>query len=246
MTHLKRAGVLLAAVLFIVFIGLRIIPVPDFLRAYGFHAVDKTASEQQWAAQPMQYVNTSLCNDCHKNQYQTWAKGDHKTVSCENCHGPAKPHLESGADLTVQKSRDLCGLCHSKLTSRPANFPQVDLQTHGNNTECVTCHSPHDPRAGLPPQVPHSLDGRDDCQTCHNPHEPIVTPPPQVPHSLEGRTNCVSCHAQPKSATPPAIPHSLDGRSNCLLCHNTSAIKPFPQSHTGRTSETCQGCHVRK
>ncbi|MEE8413861.1 MAG: hypothetical protein V3R96_04855 [Dehalococcoidales bacterium] len=42
---------------------------------------------------------------------------------------------------------------------------------------------------------------------------------------------------------PPAIPHTLEGRDDCLQCHGESGFKPFPANHTGRTSDTCKGCH---
>jgi hypothetical protein len=28
----------------------------------------------------------------------------------------------------VDTSRELCGLCHAQLISRPSNFPQVDIE----------------------------------------------------------------------------------------------------------------------
>ncbi len=179
-----------------------------------------------------------------------WEKADHRTVSCENCHGPAREHLETGARPVVDTSRELCGTCHAKLVSRPSDFPQVDMEEMGGQADCITCHDPHDPRAGMPPQVPHALEERTDCQLCHNPqkHEPWVEPPPQAPHTLEGRTECLLCHGPQefRGATLPQIPHTLEGRTDCLVCHNASGIKPFPEDHTGRTSATCLNCHRSK
>ena len=177
-----------------------------------------------------------------------WEKADHRTVSCENCHGPARAHLEIKARLVVDTSRELCGTCHAKLVSRPSDFPQVDMEEMGEHAECVTCHDPHDPRAGMPPQVPHTLEGRTDCQLCHGSHEPWVTPPPEIPHTLEGRSECLSCHGPTefRGATLPRIPHTLEGRTDCLVCHNASGIKPFPEDHAGRTSATCLNCHRSK
>lgn len=247
MTHLKRAGALLALVLLFVFVGLRVFPAPDFLVKYGFHPRDIKKDTEKWASLPVQFASSSACVNCHQDKYRMWEKGDHRTVSCENCHGPAIAHLEKGAKLTVDTSRELCATCHARLISRPRNFPQVDMQEMGANAECRTCHDPHEPRAGMPPQVPHPLEGRTECQSCHGPHEPWVEPPPQMPHTLEGRTECLSCHGpgELRGAKLPHIPHTLEGRANCLTCHNTGAIKPFPSDHIGRTSITCTTCHQR-
>jgi len=247
MTHLKRAGALLAVVLIFVFIGLRVMPAPAFLAEYGFHPRETEKNTEEWASLPIQYASSSACIDCHQDKYSMWEKGNHRTVNCENCHGPARAHLETKARFVVDTSRSLCALCHTRIASRPSDFPQVDMEEMGGDAECITCHDPHEPRAGMPPQVPHSLEGRTECQLCHNPykHEPWVEPPPQLPHTLEGRTECLSCHGPQefRGATLPRIPHTLEGRTECLMCHNTSAIKPFPEDHVGRTSATCLNCH---
>ncbi len=247
MSHLVRAGILLLAVLILAFIVPRVMPIPAFLTEYGFHPRESEENTEAWAGLPMQYAQSSVCLDCHQDKYSMWEKSNHRTVNCENCHGPAMTHLETGASPVVDTSRELCGVCHASLISRPSRFPQVDMGEMGGEAECITCHDPHDPRAGMPPKVPHTLEGRTDCQVCHNPqkHEPWVTPPPQIPHSLEGRTECLSCHGpqELRGATLPRIPHSLDGRSDCLVCHNAGGIKPFPEDHIGRTSVTCLNCH---
>lgn len=247
MGHLVRAGAILAALLLFVFIGLRVIPVPEFLQEYGFHPKDTEKNVVEWSNLPIQYTSSSVCLDCHQDKYGLWEKSNHKTVSCESCHGPVRAHLETRASLVVDTSRELCGLCHARLVSRPSDFPQVDMAEMGGQAECATCHDPHDPRAGMPPEVPHILEGRTDCQLCHNPqkHEPWVEPPPQLSHTLEGRTECLSCHGPQefRGATLPQVPHSLEGRTDCLVCHNAGGIKPFSEDHAGRTSATCLNCH---
>lgn len=251
MRHLFRAGVLLLVVVGFAFIGLRVMPVPAFLEEFGFHSRNTQENEEMWASLPMQYVSSSVCVDCHQEEYNMRQKGNHRTVSCENCHGPARAHLETGASPVVSHStRELCGLCHAQLVSRPSDFPQVDMAEMGEDKECVICHDPHDPRAGMPAQVPHALERRSDCQLCHDPraHEPWVEPPPQSPHTLEGRTDCLACHGptEIRGATLPHPPHSLEGRSDCLLCHSTGGIRPLPLDHVGRKSATCLNCHQRE
>lgn len=236
---------MLLAVFLFVFIGLRVMPVPAFLEDFGFHKRDAQKNEQQWASLPINYASSPACAQCHQSNYTSWQQGDHRTVSCENCHGPANIHLEGKALPVVDTSRELCGTCHAKLTARPASFPQVDMNEMGGDSKCITCHNPHDPRAGMPPQVPHTLENRAQCLSCHGQHEPWLRPPPQVPHTLEGRTQCLSCHGPEviKATVVPRVPHTLDGRAECLVCHNSGGIKPFPENHAGRTSATCLSCH---
>jgi len=245
MRHLFRAGLLLVAILVLVFVVLRVVPAPDFLEEFGFHRSESVANAEQWASLPIQYVGSSVCFDCHQDNYALWESGNHKTVTCENCHGPASAHLGTGAPEDLDISRELCGLCHADLVSRPADFPQVDMNVMGGEEACVSCHNPHEPRAGMPPEVPHTLEGRGDCQVCHVSHEPLVIPPPQIPHDLEGHLECPACHGPHgiDADLIPLIPHSLEGRDSCLVCHSANGIKPFPANHTGRTTATCTTCH---
>jgi hypothetical protein len=248
MKHLFRAGLLLLAVLVLVFIVPRVMPTVASLSDYGFHPRQAGNNAAEWASLPISYAQSSACLDCHKAEYTAWQQSSHQTVACENCHGPAEAHLQTGVPLAVDTSRELCGTCHARLSSRPSNFPQVDMNEMGGQAACTTCHSPHDPRAGMPPKVPHTLEGRSDCQSCHNPHEPLTEIPPQVPHTLVGRTNCLSCHGSEelKKITAPQISHTLEGRANCLVCHNTGGIKPFPADHAGRATSDCLNCHGSK
>lgn len=246
MRHLYRAGILVASLLVFIFFGLRAIPVPAVLVDFGFHPKNERENRELWASLPVQFASSSICVNCHQEQYTMWQKGNHRTVNCENCHGPAGEHLATGAPPVVSHStKELCGTCHNRLISRPSTIRQVDMTEMGGQADCVTCHDPHEPRAGMPPEAPHSLEGRPDCQSCHAPHEPLTEIPPQVPHTLEGRIDCISCHgpSEIRGTTLPHIPHSLEGRADCLLCHNTGGLKPLPEDHAGRKSTTCLNCH---
>jgi len=246
MPHLKRAAGLLFLVLVFMFVVPRVMPTPAVLVDFGFHKSNSEQSAEKWAGIPTLYVSTSVCVDCHNDKYTLWQKGNHRVVSCENCHGPATAHLKDGAPEVLNTSRDLCGTCHARLVSRPSDFPQVDMNTMGGDAECITCHDPHEPRAGMPPQLPHTMEGRSNCQSCHDPqaHEPFEQIPPQAPHTMEGRSDCLSCHGptELRGASLPHIPAGLGG-TNCLLCHTTGGVKPLPADHTGRTSATCMNCH---
>ncbi|MBI2288519.1 MAG: hypothetical protein HYU83_06075, partial [Chloroflexi bacterium] len=152
MRHLSRASLLVIALLLFIFVGLRVIPVPAALVNFGFHQRNSEENRQLWASLPMQFASSSVCVNCHQNQYDMWQKGNHRTVNCENCHGPAREHLATGVPPVVSHTtRELCGTCHARLISRPSNFTQVNIAEMGGQGECVTCHDPHEPRAGMPP-----------------------------------------------------------------------------------------------
>ncbi len=245
MKHLVRAGVVLSVLVVLIFVVLIVMPTPALLVEYGFHRQEAEANTEKWASLPIQYVSSSICVNCHQDEYSLWAAGTHRTVNCENCHGPARAHVGIGAPEVLDTSRGLCGLCHARLVSRPSDFPQVDMKEMGGDEDCVTCHNPHEPRVGMPPPAPHHLEERSDCQLCHSPSESFEIPPPQTPHTLEGRTECLSCHgtAEFRGATLPHIPESVEGRTDCLLCHSIGGIKPLPKDHLGRTTATCLNCH---
>lgn len=142
MKHLVRAGVLLAVVLIFVFVVLRAIPATEPLAKLGFHKKDVAADREKWASLTASFVSTSLCVDCHQGEFTLWQGGDHRGVSCENCHGPARAHLEVRARPVVDTSRELCGTCHARVEGRPARFPQVDMNEMGAGAACITCHNP--------------------------------------------------------------------------------------------------------
>ncbi len=54
--------------------------------------------------------------------------------------------------------------------------------------------------------------------------------------------------AAPRFQAGPAIPHPVEGREACLTCHPLEGEGDLvlPESHAGRTEETCLACHQEK
>ena len=188
MKHLVRAGALIA-ILIAGLLLFNLIPVPAFFERYGFYRGGDNVEE--WSSQPIHYVGSTSCNDCHQDEYTAWGESKHGTVSCEACHGPAKAHLNVSTSLIVDTSREFCGLCHASLLSRPNDFPQVDVEKHGGQLECITCHNAHDPGVVAPPEIPHTLEGRTDCLLCHQVGGLKPFPEDHTGHSID---TCLSCH----------------------------------------------------
>ena len=193
MKHLVRAGVLLFAVLIVVFVVPRVVPIPAFLEEYGFYLKKSEENTQEWANLPVQYVDASICSSCHQDKHSTWEKSKHSTVNCESCHGPGQGHVDKGTDLVVDTSRESCGLCHAKVLARRSDFPQVDLETHGGQSECISCHNPHNPnpKVSTMPTIPHTLEGHDDCLLCHNTGGAKPFP---LDHDGRSQNTCLNCH----------------------------------------------------
>ena len=46
---------------------------------------------------------------------------------------------------------------------------------------------------------------------------------------------------------PKVMTHDTAGKENCLMCHTAGAMAPVPdvpESHAGRSNETCRWCHA--
>jgi predicted CXXCH cytochrome family protein len=145
MKHLLRAAGLVAIVIFIALVLPRLVKVPAFMTNFGFHISQKSVNAAAWASRPAQFAETSACQSCHPDEYDAWQQGAHKTVSCENCHGPAEAHLQNQSPLVIDATQQLCVNCHGYLPSRPKDFPQVVVTDHAGNVNCISCHYPHQP-----------------------------------------------------------------------------------------------------
>ena len=195
---------------------------------------------------PIQQPNVAEPESHHST---TWL-AEHRynfDATCEACHTVDNP---GGSDNSSFCSNSACHATQWKYAG--LNAPKVrELSA-----------PPKVPSTGEPPAIPHPIGPRTDCQICHGPGK--VKPFPGN-HTSFTPDMCTSCHQAtlkessptPASGTaptpetapsqvggPPAIPHDLAGRDNCLTCHNPDGgLKPAPQNHAGRTSDTCQTCH---
>lgn len=113
------------------------------------------------------------CEECHSEIFPKLAKGPHKTISCETCHGVSRDHANNpdikagvireqvtGAEVRPAATAELgtngivavagsytgvhCMRCHEANPSRPAWFKQITLKTHYSG-KCTECHLPHQP-----------------------------------------------------------------------------------------------------
>jgi hypothetical protein len=115
---------------------------PASFGQYGFYrgqALDEMASH------PITYAGRAACEDCHYDECQKVLQFEHKTLSCEACHGAAQAHVENPDIKPAVLTYSHCVRCHEANPSRPAWHKQIDSRDHYTGEPCVSCHVPHAP-----------------------------------------------------------------------------------------------------
>jgi len=110
---------------------------------YGHYRAD---SVPEIAAQEPAFQGARSCQSCHSERHAQWSASNHKTVSCEACHGAAQGHPQKGKLPIPADARKLCTLCHERMAERPRTQPQIDVAQHGAGQQCTVCHNPHAPK----------------------------------------------------------------------------------------------------
>jgi hypothetical protein len=205
------------------------------------------------------------CLDCHatwvesrpgpSNAYS--AEGMVLGVSCERCHGPGAKHvawhrehpgervgreIARPADLSRERSLELCGQCHGGGTEllRPAFTyrPGEDLETYVRPPPAQLAPPPGVHSANQLVRLRQSrcfLESDDlTCARCHDPHVAVRDDPSHY------SKRCMSCH-QPTACGM----HSRLGpriEANCIDCHmpkqevrSTVFLSPGATSHPRMT-----------
>jgi predicted CXXCH cytochrome family protein len=112
---------------------------------YGWH---RKGNEREWQAQTVRYRTAAYCTDCHGEKSSGLAASPHRSIECENCHGPAGSHPDDPPSLAIDRSRELCLRCHARLpypTSGRDAIPGIEPQAHNPGEACSSCHDPHHP-----------------------------------------------------------------------------------------------------
>jgi hypothetical protein len=115
---------------------------PASFRDYGFYRGD--ALEEMASRTPV-FAGKKSCDECHSEVLQKLDKGEHKTLSCEGCHGVSRDHV-SNPDITpIKLTGSHCIRCHEANPSRPKWFHQITVKNHYSEQKCTECHVPHQP-----------------------------------------------------------------------------------------------------
>jgi Cytochrome c554 and c-prime len=232
----RLGGVILVVVAAVLL--LRFVVLPGSLFSAKPHQQAKVVREM---ALQVNYAGMTTCRSCHADEYDTKLKSYHRTVACENCHGPAAKHVANKDDKSAippkPRDREFCLGCHGYVSSRPNGFPQVDGTKHNPGKRCISCHDPHDP---TPPETPK------DCGGCHGRIARIKDV------STHAQLACTECHqVPPQHMTDPrsALPSKPQTRDTCARCHDSAStdaaaatIKRVDFKTHGRTF-VCWECH---
>lgn len=150
-SHLNRLGILLAAG-FIVFLFVKGWATPS---SWDYEKWYRADSLEEMKQQPLVYGGNESCEECHEDEYEEALEFDHKTLSCESCHGALADHVKDGKKsanaIVDDKSNWQCMNCHDKLINRPKDYPQFSkekIRRHKEMKEgilCLKCHDAHDP-----------------------------------------------------------------------------------------------------
>jgi hypothetical protein len=124
---------------------------PESFGDYGWY---RGAAIQEIASRKPTYAGKKACDECHSEILQKLTTFEHKTISCESCHGASKEHADNpdAHDPSVPIAKldnSLCLRCHDANPSRPTWLKQiVPTEHYGTKTKvdrCLECHLPHQP-----------------------------------------------------------------------------------------------------
>ena len=65
---------------------------PPSFGQYGWY---RGAALAELATRDRVYAGKKACEECHSDEYQKLIKHEHKSLSCEGCHGPGEAHAEN-------------------------------------------------------------------------------------------------------------------------------------------------------
>jgi len=211
----------------------------------------KTADTQAKAAVSSDFVGSDTCVTCHNEIGKKFADNPHARmalmhgsngVTCENCHGAGKAHVDGGGDVTKifnpakASAKDVDAKC---LTCHAGTHPDFLRSPHAKaGVSCISCHSVHeskDKEQLLKTSQP-AL-----CFQCHADVKASVSMPFHHPVN-EGVVKCSDCHDVHGSFGNNNLRSTADQSAICTKCH-TDVRGPFVYEHAPGKAEGCLACH---
>jgi hypothetical protein len=114
---------------------------PHTFGDYGWY---RGAALAEMADRPISFAGKKACDECHSDVVLKLAKHEHKTLSCEGCHGPADAHATNPDAKLDKPTFAQCVRCHEANPSRPTWHKQIVVNKHYQG-KCTECHVPHSP-----------------------------------------------------------------------------------------------------
>jgi DmsE family decaheme c-type cytochrome len=199
-----------------------------------------------------EFVGSETCATCHDQVSKKFAENPHTKmaemhgangVTCENCHGPGKAHVDGGGDIskifnpakhTTKEVDATCLGCHA------AAHPNFERSPHAKaDVGCINCHSVHDSKAKeylLKAEQPGL------CFGCHADQKAQFNMP--FHHRVnEGLIKCTDCHDTHGTFNLVNLKNTADQNAICTKCH-TDVRGPFTFEHVPIRAEGCTTCHT--
>ncbi len=232
---------------------------------------NKPANNPAKAAASSDFVGSDTCVTCHEEVGKKFADNPHTKMvqmhgstglTCENCHGAGKAHVDGGGDDTKifnpakASAKDInakCSTCHA------GTHPNFDRSPHAKaGLSCISCHSVHQSK---PLQASlhllgtnanaHTDDQKDYmlkasqpalCYGCHSEQKAQFNMP--IHHKVnEGLVQCTDCHDAHGTFGPNNLKSTADQNAVCTKCH-TDVRGPFTFEHAPVRAEGCTTCHT--
>jgi len=212
----------------------------------------KSTTAQVKDTNPADFVGAETCATCHEevakgfgdNPHNKMAQEHGKTViTCENCHGAGKAHVEGGGDVSKifnpQKAsaKEVDATC---LSCHAAAHPNFLRSPHAKaDVGCTSCHSIHAPaeKKELLKTSQPAL-----CLQCHADVKSSFDMP--FHHKVnEGLVSCNDCHDVHGTFGKNNLKSTADQNAICTKCH-TETRGPFAYEHAAVKAEGCLGCHT--
>lgn len=115
---------------------------PPSFGQYGFYRGDAL---NEMASYPIYFAGKMACEECHFDEYEMLDQYEHKTLSCEGCHGAGQAHADDPDVEMEVLTYSHCVRCHEANPSRPASHPQIESRDHYTGDTCAECHLSHAP-----------------------------------------------------------------------------------------------------
>ena len=115
---------------------------PPSFGQYGFYRGDAL---NEMASYPIAFAGKKACEECHFDEYEMLDQFEHKTLSCEGCHGAGQAHADDPDVEMEVLTYSHCVRCHEANPSRPALHMQIDSKDHYTGDSCAECHVSHAP-----------------------------------------------------------------------------------------------------
>jgi DmsE family decaheme c-type cytochrome len=211
------------------------------------------APAQAAAAAPASsdYVGADVCVACHESVVKGFADNPHQKmllmhgntgVTCENCHGPGKAHVEGGGDKTkifnfntasTQQIDSKCLGCHAGA------HPNFERSPHAKaGVSCNSCHSIH---AAKTEEALLKASQPGLCFQCHGDVRAAVSMPFHHPVN-EGVVKCSDCHDVHGTFQANNLRATADQNKICTRCH-ADTRGPYVYEHAPVKAEGCMACH---